>query len=95
MTDFDHKKVPLLIGVVIEKYHVILPFVENGDLKIFISKPEPVSRQAGLGSQLRIRPDVNNPTKTAISQRELGGQRGCSVCHWDTEGPNTDKTDEI
>ena len=45
MKDFDHENVLRLIGVVIEEHYVyvVLPFMENGDLRTFISKPEQVS----------------------------------------------------
>ena len=48
MKDFNHENVLHLIGVVIEKHYVVLPFMENKDLRSFISAPERVSQQFDL-----------------------------------------------
>ncbi len=47
LKDFKHEHVLGLIGVAIEKNHpyVLLPYMENGDLKSFISNEENVSDQ--------------------------------------------------
>jgi len=46
MADFDHRNVMWLIAIVIDdemKPHVLLPLMENGDLRSFIAKPNNVS----------------------------------------------------
>ena len=45
MKDFDHKNVLSLYGVVITEIrpYVILPFMDNGDLKKYISNAQNVS----------------------------------------------------
>ena len=45
MSDFNHEHVLGLTGVVIRGNHpyVVLPFMENGDLKTFISNDDNVS----------------------------------------------------
>ena len=42
MADFDHRNVMWLIAIMIDndmKPHVLLPLMEHGDLRSFISKP--------------------------------------------------------
>ena len=48
MQYFDHANVLGLLGVAIQndRPFVILPYMENGDLKSFISNPENVSMNA-------------------------------------------------
>ena len=45
MLDFNHQHILPLLGVSIHKNrpHVILPYMENGDLKEYISNPQNVS----------------------------------------------------
>ena len=46
MADFDHKNVMWLIAIVIDDFmkpHVVLPFMEHGDLRSYIAKPTIVS----------------------------------------------------
>jgi len=45
MEDFDHRNVMWLIAIMIDndmKPHVLLPLMEHGDLRSFISKPNNV-----------------------------------------------------
>ena len=45
MKDFEHSHVLQLIGVAIQddRVYVVLPFMENGDLKSYVSNDENVS----------------------------------------------------
>ena len=45
MKDFKHENILGLIGVAIERNHsyVLLPYMDNGDIKTFISNEENVS----------------------------------------------------
>ena len=45
MKDFDHKNVLNLVGVVIrnDRPYVLLPYMDQGDLKNYVSKLENVS----------------------------------------------------
>ena len=62
MKDFNHVNVLHLIGVVIEKHYVVLPFMENGDLRSFISRPKQVNQQSSYLSYSK------NQNQIAVSE---------------------------